>query len=103
MHRKLELPDLFLAVSLIMIAVEAALANLAIVEGRYAPKDTFASLECRSATSSMNLGMAGIVYRRTHGGLRACGVRYLVGLALGVGGDIRARRFHLLLVPSHQP
>lgn len=62
MHRKLNLPDLLLALSLSLIAVEAALAHWAIIKGRYRTKDTAASLAMQAGNILMNLGMAGIVY-----------------------------------------
>jgi len=44
MHRKLNLPDLFLAISLAMIALEATLGGLSLINAKYRAKDMFASL-----------------------------------------------------------
>jgi len=62
MHRKIDLPELFLAVSLLMIALEAALVNRAVIKGRYRLSDSFASLGMQAGNIAMNLGMAGLVY-----------------------------------------
>ncbi len=62
MHRKLNLPDLFLAISLAMIAIEAALGGLSLIKAKYRAKDTFASFAMQAGNIVMNLGMAGAVY-----------------------------------------
>ena len=48
LQRKFDLPDLFLAISLGAIAIEAALGGLSLIKARYRPKDTFASLAMRT-------------------------------------------------------
>jgi sterol desaturase/sphingolipid hydroxylase (fatty acid hydroxylase superfamily) len=62
MHRKLNLPDLFLAISLVMIALEAALGSLAVIKARYQARDALASLGMQVGNIAMNLMMAGVVY-----------------------------------------
>ena len=62
MHRRLNLPEVFLLISLAMIAVEAALAQWSLVKARYRLRDTLASLAMQAGNIAMNLGMAGIVY-----------------------------------------
>ena len=62
MHRGLQLPDIFLVISLAAIALEAALAQWSRVKARYLARDTFASLAMQAGNIVMNLGMAGIVY-----------------------------------------
>jgi sterol desaturase/sphingolipid hydroxylase (fatty acid hydroxylase superfamily) len=62
MHRKVDLPDLFLAISLFMIAIEAALGSFSIIKARYRAGDTFASLGMQIGNIAMNLMMAGIVF-----------------------------------------
>jgi sterol desaturase/sphingolipid hydroxylase (fatty acid hydroxylase superfamily) len=62
MHQKLNLPDLFLAISLLLIGLEAALARWAVVRAKYRTKDTFASLGMQFGNILMNVGMAGVVY-----------------------------------------
>jgi hypothetical protein len=44
MQRKFDLPDLFLAVSLGMIAIEAALGSISLITAAYRSGDTLASL-----------------------------------------------------------
>jgi sterol desaturase/sphingolipid hydroxylase (fatty acid hydroxylase superfamily) len=62
MHRGLNLPEIFLLISLGMIAVEAALAQWSLVRARYRVRDTLASLAMQAGNIVMNLGMAGVVY-----------------------------------------
>jgi sterol desaturase/sphingolipid hydroxylase (fatty acid hydroxylase superfamily) len=62
MHWKPDLPQIFLGVSLGMIAIEAALSSVAIVKARYRARDTFASLGMQAGNIAMNLMMAGIVF-----------------------------------------
>ena len=62
MHRGLNLPEIFLLISLGMIAVEAALAQWTLVRARYRVRDTLASLGMQAGNIVMNLGMAGIVF-----------------------------------------
>ena len=54
MQRKFNLPDLFLAISLGAIAIEAALGGLSLIKARYRPKDTFASLAMQIGNIAMN-------------------------------------------------
>jgi sterol desaturase/sphingolipid hydroxylase (fatty acid hydroxylase superfamily) len=61
-QRKFNLPDLFLAISLGAIAIEAALGSLSRIKARYRAKDTFASLGMQIGNIAMNLMMAGIVF-----------------------------------------
>jgi sterol desaturase/sphingolipid hydroxylase (fatty acid hydroxylase superfamily) len=61
-HRRLNLPEVFLLISLAMIAVEAASAQWSLVKARYRLRDTLASLAMQTGNIAMNLGMAGIVY-----------------------------------------
>jgi sterol desaturase/sphingolipid hydroxylase (fatty acid hydroxylase superfamily) len=60
--RMRHLPEIFLAVSLAMIAVEAALAGASVLRARYRTRDTFASLGMQVGNVVMNLVMAGTVY-----------------------------------------
>ena len=62
MSWKPHLPEIFLGISLGMIAVEAALASVAIVNARYKARDTFASLGMQVGNIAMNFMMAGIVF-----------------------------------------
>jgi sterol desaturase/sphingolipid hydroxylase (fatty acid hydroxylase superfamily) len=62
MHRSLNLPEIFLLISLAMIAVEAAFAQWSIVKARYHVKDTAASLGMQVGNIVMNLSMAGVVF-----------------------------------------
>jgi sterol desaturase/sphingolipid hydroxylase (fatty acid hydroxylase superfamily) len=62
MHRKLNLPDLFLAISLAMIALEATLGGFSLINAKYRAMDTFASLAMQVGNILMNLAMAGAVY-----------------------------------------
>jgi len=66
MHRRFELPDLFLAISLAMIAIEAALAGMSIVKTKYRARDTVASLSMQAGNIVVNLLMAGFIF----GGLK---------------------------------
>ena len=66
MHRKFELPDLFLAISLAMIAIEAALAGMSIIKAKYRARDTVASLSMQAGNIGVNLLMAGFIF----GGLK---------------------------------
>jgi len=61
-HHHFNLPDVFLAVSLGMIAVEALLASVSLVNARYRLADTCASLAMQIGNIAMNLMMAGIVF-----------------------------------------
>jgi sterol desaturase/sphingolipid hydroxylase (fatty acid hydroxylase superfamily) len=62
LQRKFNLPDLFLAISLGMIAIEAALGSLSLIKARYRANDTFASFGMQIGNIAMNLMMAGIVF-----------------------------------------
>ena len=61
MNWKPHLPEVFLAISLGMIAIEAALSRVAAVNARYRASDTAASLGMQAGNIAMNLMMAGIV------------------------------------------
>jgi hypothetical protein len=52
MHRKPNLPEILLLISLGMIAVEAALAQWSMVRGRYRLNDTLASSAWRGSCSA---------------------------------------------------
>jgi hypothetical protein len=62
MNWKPHLPEIFLGISLGMIAIEAALSRVAAVKVRYRSSDTFASLGMQAGNIAMNLMMAGIVF-----------------------------------------
>jgi sterol desaturase/sphingolipid hydroxylase (fatty acid hydroxylase superfamily) len=62
MHRRLNLPEIFLLISLASIAVEAACAQWSLVKARYRVQDTLASLGMQAGNIVMNLGMAGVVF-----------------------------------------
>jgi sterol desaturase/sphingolipid hydroxylase (fatty acid hydroxylase superfamily) len=62
MHRRLNLPEILLLISLAMIAAEAAFAQWSLVKARYRVQDTLASLGMQAGNIVMNLGMAGIVF-----------------------------------------
>jgi sterol desaturase/sphingolipid hydroxylase (fatty acid hydroxylase superfamily) len=62
MHRRLNLSEIFLLISLALIAIEAALAQGALVRAKYRLRDTLASLAMQAGNIVMNLGMAGIVF-----------------------------------------
>ncbi len=62
MHRRMNLPEIFLLISLAMIAIEAAFAQWALVKARYRVQDTLASLGMQAGNIVMNLGMAGVVF-----------------------------------------
>jgi hypothetical protein len=62
MHWKPQLPEIFLGISLGMIAIEAALSSVAAVRARYRASDTFASLGMQVGNIVMNLMMAGVVF-----------------------------------------
>ena len=62
MNWKPHLPEIFLAISLGMIAIEAALSRIAAVNARYRASDAFASLGMQAGNILMNLAMAGIVF-----------------------------------------
>jgi sterol desaturase/sphingolipid hydroxylase (fatty acid hydroxylase superfamily) len=62
MHWQPHLPEIFLGISLGMIAIEAALAGIAAVKARYRAIDTFASLGMQVGNIAMNLMMAGVVF-----------------------------------------
>jgi len=62
MHRKFNLPDLFLAIFLGMIAIEAALGAFSLIGARYRVGDTLASLGMQIGHIAMNFMMAGIVF-----------------------------------------
>jgi hypothetical protein len=68
MHWKPQLPEIFLGISLGMIAIEAALSSIAAVKARYRASDTFASLGMQAGNIAMNLMMAGVVYPHRLGG-----------------------------------
>jgi len=61
-HRGLNLQDLFLAISLGLIALEAALASGSLIKAKYRAKDTLASLSMQGGNIAMNLMMAGVVF-----------------------------------------
>jgi hypothetical protein len=62
MNWKPHLPEIFLLISLGMIAIEAALSRAAPIKARYRASDTFASLGMQVGNIAMNLMMAGIVF-----------------------------------------
>jgi sterol desaturase/sphingolipid hydroxylase (fatty acid hydroxylase superfamily) len=62
MHRKLNLPDIFLAISLGLIALEAMLARFSVIKAKYRASDTFASLGMQVGNIAMNLAMAGVAF-----------------------------------------
>src|SRR5450755_316828 len=62
MHWTPRLPEIFLGISLAMIAIEAALGRIAAGRVRYLASDTFASLGMQAGNIAMNLMMAGIVF-----------------------------------------
>jgi hypothetical protein len=62
MHRKFNVPDLFLAISLGMIAIEAALGAFSLIGTRDRVGDTLASLGMQIGHIAMNFMMAGIVF-----------------------------------------
>src|SRR5258707_15044762 len=62
MHCKPQLREIFLGISLGMIAIEAALSRVAAVKVRYRSSDTFASLGMQVGNIAMNLMMAGVVF-----------------------------------------
>jgi sterol desaturase/sphingolipid hydroxylase (fatty acid hydroxylase superfamily) len=62
MNWRPHLPEIFLGISLGMIAIEAALGGIAIVKARYRASDTFASLGMQAGNIAMNLMMTGIVF-----------------------------------------
>ena len=61
MNWKPHLPEIFLGISLGLIAIEAATGAAAWVNARYRSRDTFASLGMQAGNIAMNLMMAGIV------------------------------------------
>ena len=62
MNWKPHLPEIFLGISLGMIALEAALSSTAMVKARYRFTDTLASLGMQAGNIVMNLLMAGTVF-----------------------------------------
>jgi hypothetical protein len=62
MNWKPHLPEIFLGISLAMIAIEGALGGISIVKARYRAGDTVASLGMQAGNIAMNLMMAGIVF-----------------------------------------
>ena len=58
---KPDLPEVFLGISLGMIAIEAACSSLSIIKARYRVMDTLASLGMQAGNIVMNLMMAGVV------------------------------------------
>ncbi len=62
MNWKAHLPEIFLGISLALIAVEAALAGTAMIKARYGLRDTLASFGMQAGNIVMNLMMAGIVF-----------------------------------------
>jgi sterol desaturase/sphingolipid hydroxylase (fatty acid hydroxylase superfamily) len=56
------LPEIFLGISLAMIALEAALSRSGLVRARYTSNDTWASLGMQAGNIVMNLAMAGFVF-----------------------------------------
>ncbi|HWJ34916.1 MAG TPA: hypothetical protein VNR70_06600 [Steroidobacteraceae bacterium] len=59
MHGKFDLPDLFLAISLGMIAMEAALGSLTVIKARYRASDTFASLGAQAIIRDKDTWLSG--------------------------------------------
>jgi sterol desaturase/sphingolipid hydroxylase (fatty acid hydroxylase superfamily) len=59
---KPRLPEIFLGISLAMIAIEAAASRVADSRARYRASDTYASLGMQAGNIAMNLMMAGIVF-----------------------------------------
>jgi sterol desaturase/sphingolipid hydroxylase (fatty acid hydroxylase superfamily) len=62
MHWKPSLPDLFLAIYLTAIGLEAALGRFGLVTSHYRAKDTIANLGMTVGNIAMNLLMAGTVF-----------------------------------------
>src|ERR1700757_3164111 len=62
MNWKPHLPEIFLGISLELIAVEAAARGAAMVKARYRRNDTLASLAMQAGNIAMNLMMAGVVF-----------------------------------------
>jgi sterol desaturase/sphingolipid hydroxylase (fatty acid hydroxylase superfamily) len=62
MQLKHHLPEVFLAISVALIALEAILARFAVIHATYRARDTFASLSMQLGNIVMNLLMAGIVF-----------------------------------------
>jgi sterol desaturase/sphingolipid hydroxylase (fatty acid hydroxylase superfamily) len=62
MHHKWNLPEVFLAISVGLIALEATLGGLSVIRAKYRASDTFASLTMQIGNIVMNLMMAGIVF-----------------------------------------
>jgi sterol desaturase/sphingolipid hydroxylase (fatty acid hydroxylase superfamily) len=62
MSWKPDAPEMFLAIALSMIGIEAALSAAQVVKARYRTSDTFASLGMQAGNIAMNLMMAGIVF-----------------------------------------
>jgi hypothetical protein len=67
MNWKPHLPEIFLGISLAMIAVEAALSRSAVIEAHYKSSDTWASLGMQAGNIVMNLAMAGGVFAEALG------------------------------------
>ena len=91
MNWKPHLPEIFLGISLALIAVEAALAGAAMIKARYGLRDTLASLGMQGGNIAMNLMMAGIVFAGLSAVYQVRLFTISSGLALGVGGDILSR------------
>jgi sterol desaturase/sphingolipid hydroxylase (fatty acid hydroxylase superfamily) len=62
MNWKPHLPEIFLGISLAVIAVEAALSRSAVIKAHYKSSDTWASLGMQAGNIVMNLAMAGVVF-----------------------------------------
>jgi sterol desaturase/sphingolipid hydroxylase (fatty acid hydroxylase superfamily) len=62
MNWKPHLPEIFLGISLALIAVEAAASCTAMIKARYRLNDTMASLGMQAGNIVMNLMMAGFVF-----------------------------------------
>jgi sterol desaturase/sphingolipid hydroxylase (fatty acid hydroxylase superfamily) len=62
MHHQWNMPEVFLAISVVCIALEALLARFALIDAKYRAGDTFASLCMQLGNIVMNLMMAGIVF-----------------------------------------
>jgi sterol desaturase/sphingolipid hydroxylase (fatty acid hydroxylase superfamily) len=62
MNWKPHLPEIFLGISLAVIAIEAALSRVAAINARYRASDAFASLGMQAGNIAMNLMMAGVVF-----------------------------------------
>lgn len=62
MHHMWNLPEVFLAISVGLVALEAILAGFSLIRAKYRLNDTVASLAMQVGNIAMNLMMAGIVF-----------------------------------------